>query len=58
MIRVFLTAGFALLAIGPTPTQQYAPSASGWRSLFDGKTTAGWRGFKQKQMPDGWSVIR
>lgn len=57
MIRVFLTAGFAFLAITSMPTQQYAPSAPGWRSLFDGKTTAGWRGFKQKQMPDGWSVI-
>ncbi|PYR90216.1 MAG: DUF1080 domain-containing protein [Acidobacteria bacterium] len=28
-----------------------------WRSLFDGKTTAGWRGFLSKQMPDGWKVV-
>src|SRR5258708_16200486 len=28
----------------------------GWKSLFDGKTTAGWRGYRQKTLPDGWQV--
>jgi hypothetical protein len=28
-----------------------------WRSLFDGKTTAGWRGYRQKTMPEGWKVV-
>jgi 3-keto-disaccharide hydrolase len=28
----------------------------GWQLLFDGKTTAGWRGFKQKGVPKGWVV--
>ena len=28
-----------------------------WRSLFDGKTTAGWRGYRQKTAPDGWQVV-
>jgi hypothetical protein len=28
-----------------------------WRSLFDGKTTAGWRGFLAKQIPDGWKAV-
>ena len=28
-----------------------------WRSLFDGKTTAGWRGYRQQTMPDGWKVV-
>jgi hypothetical protein len=28
-----------------------------WRSLFDGKTTAGWRGFRQQGMPPGWQVV-
>ena len=31
--------------------------AQGWKLLFDGKTTAGWRGYKQKDMPAGWQVI-
>jgi hypothetical protein len=31
--------------------------ANGWRTLFDGKTTAGWRGFRQQAMPDGWQAV-
>jgi len=28
----------------------------GWQLLFDGKTTAGWRGFRQHDVPKGWVV--
>src|SRR5262245_1171120 len=28
----------------------------GWQLLFDGSTTKGWRGFKQKVAPRGWVV--
>lgn len=31
--------------------------AEGWRLLFDGETTAGWRGFGRADMPDGWQVV-
>ena len=31
--------------------------ATDWRPLFDGRTTTGWRGFRQKQMPAGWQAI-
>ncbi|RMF76008.1 MAG: DUF1080 domain-containing protein [Planctomycetota bacterium] len=31
--------------------------AAGWRLLFDGRTTNGWRGFRKKEMPAGWEVI-
>lgn len=31
--------------------------ADGWRLLFDGATTSGWRGFRQTQMPAGWQVV-
>jgi hypothetical protein len=34
-----------------------AERAEGWRMLFDGRSTAGWRGYKQQSMPDGWQVI-
>jgi hypothetical protein len=32
---------------------------AGWRLLFDGQSTAGWRGYKMEQgkMPPGWKVI-
>lgn len=30
--------------------------ANGWKLLFDGKTTQGWRGFRQKEAPEGWQV--
>jgi len=36
-----------------TPTEK----AAGWRLLFDGKTTAGWRSFKKKTFPEkGWVI--
>lgn len=31
--------------------------ADGWKLLFDGKTTAGWRGYQKKEMPPGWKVV-
>jgi hypothetical protein len=34
-----------------------ADRAAGWRLLFDGRTMAGWRGFKQTGVPDGWKVV-
>lgn len=30
--------------------------AAGWRLLFDGRTTNGWRGFRKKEFPAGWEV--
>jgi hypothetical protein len=29
----------------------------GWRVLFDGTTTGGWRGYNRSDMPDGWQVV-
>lgn len=28
-----------------------------WISLFDGRTTNGWRGYGKQQSPDGWQVV-
>jgi hypothetical protein len=33
-----------------------AERSAGWRLLFDGKTTTGWRGYKTATMPNGWRV--
>jgi hypothetical protein len=38
---------------GPPNTLTAAEKAAGWRLLFDGKTTKGWRGFKQATLPAG-----
>lgn len=29
---------------------------SGWKLLFDGKTTAGWRNYQKDTIGDGWKV--
>ena len=31
--------------------------AEGWRPLFDGRTTAGWRGYRRQTVPGGWQAI-
>ncbi len=36
-----------------TPAEQ----AAGWKLLFDGRTTAGWRGYRMDSMPAGWQVV-
>lgn len=36
-----------------TPEEKRA----GWKLLFDGETTEGWRGYKMDKMPPGWKVI-
>src|SRR5438128_2714433 len=46
----------ALSAQSPN-TLTPADRAAGWRLLFDGKTTAGWRGFKMDSPPSGWQVV-
>jgi hypothetical protein len=41
----------------PPNTLSAAERAAGWRLLFDGRTTAGWRGYKKTSMPSGWRVV-
>lgn len=41
----------------PLNTLTESERAAGWRLLFDGKTTDGWRGYNRKDMPPGWKVI-
>jgi hypothetical protein len=31
--------------------------AAGWTLLFDGRTTDGWRGYMQQELPGGWQAV-
>jgi 3-keto-disaccharide hydrolase len=44
-------------AASPPSTLTDAERQAGWKLLFDGKTTTGWRGYKMDKMPPGWAVI-
>src|ERR1700704_1815074 len=52
----------ALLALGigsctaKSSAEASQPAATGWRSLFDGTTTAGWRNYGKPTISDGWKV--
>jgi hypothetical protein len=56
----------ALMATGATAQPQPAPAlntltaqekAAGWKLLFDGRTTKGWREFKRQDIQPGWKVV-
>src|SRR5262245_37379479 len=50
-MRVIILVSLLAAAVGA------GQPSRGERSLFDGKTTAGWRGYRQKQLPSGWQVV-
>lgn len=50
------TDGAAMTAAAPN-TLTAAEQATGWRLLFDGRTTAGWRGYKSETVPAAWTVV-
>jgi len=60
MLPSALSSLLVILAVSPTAapnTLSPQEKKAGWRLLFDGKTTKGWRGFKSDTMPDGgWLV--
>ena len=39
---------------GGTPPRE---ASDGWRPLFDGRTLAGWRGYRRAEAPAGWRVV-
>ena len=50
-------AAAALAAATEQNTLTAAEKNDGWKLLFDGKTTTGWRGWKQEGAPDGWKAV-
>lgn len=56
---VAIGAALACRAPAQTPPNTLTPEerAAGFRLLFDGRTTAGWRGFRRDAAPSGWQVV-
>lgn len=53
---LFLIIAFVACKAEPGTTLSEAQKRGGWQLIFDGKTTQGWRNFKEKQLRDGWKV--
>jgi hypothetical protein len=47
---------FAFAADAPPNTLTDAEKAAGWKLLFDGKTTNGWRNYQKPDIAAGWKV--
>ena len=62
ILLTFLAAGYALQnqaksETGSVNSLTAAEKAAGWKLLFDGKTTTGWRGFRRDKFPEeGWVI--
>jgi hypothetical protein len=50
------SAALAQDAAPPVNTLTPAERSVGWKLLFDGQTTKGWRGYQKKAVPSGWVV--
>lgn len=48
--------GAATVTLATRAEAQGAP-ASGWKTLFDGRSMDAWRGFRSATVPDGWHVM-
>ena len=56
IVSIFLAARYSIFAAAPNQLTE-EEKAAGWKLLFDGKSTTGWRGAKQKAFPSkGWTI--
>ncbi|MCI0537222.1 MAG: DUF1080 domain-containing protein, partial [Verrucomicrobiales bacterium] len=58
-----IVAALAIALVAPSATHAAeantltdAEQKAGWKLLFDGKTTEGWRGYKMDKLPPGWAA--
>src|SRR5467141_3073227 len=56
LILTALICGRGLAADAASNTLTDAEKAAGWKLLFDGKTTNGWRNYKKPDIAPGWKV--
>jgi hypothetical protein len=60
---IVITSTFGCAASNGTPVNQpmnqltAAEQQSGWKLLFDGKTTNGWRNYRKQTIGPGWTVV-
>lgn len=47
----------AAVSAAPLNTLSEEEKKAGWKLLFDGKTTAGWRNYRKKEISSGWKVV-
>jgi hypothetical protein len=56
LVAVALSAAVSPLFSAEPNSLSGAEKAAGWKLLFDGKSLAGWRGYKEEAVGAGWKV--
>jgi hypothetical protein len=46
---------FASISCASAPARRAGPGP--WKSLFDGTSLSGWRGYRSDSLPTGWSIV-
>lgn len=54
---LFISSSFALVQADEVNQLSDTEIADGWHLLFDGNSTAGWKGYKRDDAPGSWEVV-